>query len=265
MTPLLTVRGLVKEFSPRRGLFSSAEPVRAVDGVSFDVRHGRTLGLVGESGCGKSTTARCVTRLTEATSGEILFEGRDIRSMSGAALKAFRRDVQIVFQDAKASLNPRLTIGESVGEPLVIHRCGSASRRRGRVEELMEIVGLEPSHLGRFPHELSGGQLQRVGIARALALEPKLIVCDEPVSALDMSVRAQILNLLTRIQDERGIAYLFIAHDLAVARHVSDEIAVMQAGKIVETGLCDDLATRPRHPYTRELFSAAGLAELSAG
>lgn len=254
---LLEVNNLVKHFPIKGGLLRrTVALVRAVDGVSFAVRRGETLGLVGESGCGKTTTGRTILRLEGATDGEVLFEGTDVLRASRKKMQALRRDMQIIFQDPYASLDPRITIGESVAEGLVIHRIGSAKERRDRVREVLMKVGLHPSHMQRFPHEFSGGQRQRIGIARALVMEPKLIVCDEPVSALDVSVQSQVLNLLRNLQQEFGLTYLFIAHDLSVVEHISNRVGVMYLGKIVELANRDALFRRPMHPYTRALISA---------
>ncbi|WP_029097687.1 ABC transporter ATP-binding protein [Brevibacillus thermoruber] len=254
--PLLEVRGLKKYFPVKTGFWGREKVVRAVDGVHLTVYPGETLSIVGESGCGKSTTGRCILRLIEPTEGEILFQGRDIRALNAAGLRAARRDMQLVFQDPFASLNPRKTVGQILQDPLIVHGIGTPAERRKRVEEMIEIVGLTRQHLDRFPHEFSGGQRQRIGIARALILRPKLVVADEPVSALDVSIQAQILNLLKDLQREFQLTYLFISHDLSVVRHISDRVAVMYLGKVVEVADKKALYERPAHPYTQALLSA---------
>ncbi len=257
-TPLLAVKDLKVHFPVRRGLLGrQVGTVRAVDGVSFEVAPGSTLGLVGESGCGKSTTGRAILRLVEPTSGSVALDGRELTTLGTGALRAARREMQMIFQDPYASLNPRMTVLDIIGEPLQTHRLvRSSDELVAEVARLMETTGLAPAYMRRYPHEFSGGQRQRIGIARALALKPKLVIADEPVSALDVSIQAQILNLLTELQKEMGLTYLFIAHDLAVVRHLSTEIAVMYLGRIVERTRSEELFRRPWHPYTQALLSA---------
>jgi oligopeptide transport system ATP-binding protein len=263
MNPLLQVENLKVHFPVQHGVFSPArEFVRAVDGVSFHIEAGETLGLVGESGCGKTTLGRAIARLIEPTCGRILFEREDLAVLHGAELRARRRKLQIIFQDPYGSLNPRMTVEDSIGEALDIHKlAGSASARQKRIFDLLKAVGLDLSGAPRYPHEFSGGQRQRIGIARALAVEPKLIVCDEPVSALDVSVQAQIINLLQDLQQKHGLAYLFIAHDLAVVEHISRRVMVMYLGKIVELADAEALVRSPRHPYTQALISAVPVVD----
>ncbi len=256
-SPLLQVRDLKKHFPIRGGLLGrQIGAVRAVDGISFDIMRGETLGLVGESGCGKSTTGLLVLRLLEMTSGEVSFEGQDLGKMNKQELRQFRRHAQIIFQDPYASLNPRMSVGEIIAEPIMLHNIASGMKRTKRVEELLSLVGLGAHHARRYPHEFSGGQRQRIGIARALAVNPKLIVCDEPVSALDVSIQSQILNLLVDLQEEMGLTYLFIAHGLNVIKHISDRVGVMYLGKMVELAEGNELIANPLHPYTKNLLSA---------
>ncbi len=256
--PLLVVKNLKKYFPIKEGFLidRTVDYVRAVDDVSFEIRQGETMGLVGESGSGKSTTGYCVLELLKPTSGSVRFDGEELTTMPRNELRRMRREMQIVFQDPYSSLNPRMTIGDIVGEPLLVHKIGDRKRRRRTVEELLEVVGFNPDFVNRYPHEFSGGQRQRIGVARALALNPRLIVCDEPVSALDVSIQAQILNLLKDLQQAFGLTYLFIAHDLAVVREMSDHIAVMNRGKIVEAGTADQVYTNPRDDYTKALLAA---------
>ncbi len=262
--PLVRVSGLVKHFPLTRGIIFQRKvgAVQAVDDVSFEIRRGETLGLVGETGCGKSTTARLITRLLDASAGEIDFEGQDITRLKGAQLKAVRREVQMIFQDPYSSLNPRKTVGSIIGEPFAIHgMLKEKGERKREVQRLMETVGLNPEHYNRYPHEFSGGQRQRIGVARALALNPKLLIADEPVSALDVSIQAQVLNLLRDLQRRFGLTIVFIAHDLSVVRHMCDRVAVMYLGKIVEIGPGDALYDFPRHPYTGALLAAVPHAD----
>ena len=262
MEPLVEVRDLKKHFPIRKGILSRiAGHVQAVDGISFSIAEGEILGLVGESGCGKTTAGRLIVKLIEPTAGEILFKGRDIAPVAGGELRALRRDMQIIFQDPYASLNPRMTIGEIIGEPLLIHGTAGGKEIEDRVTHLLTTVGMEPFYRTRYPHEFSGGQRQRIGIARALALNPKLIVCDEPVSALDVSIQAQVINLLEDLQARFKLTYLFIAHDLSVVKHISNRVAVMYLGKIVETARTQELFRRPLHPYTEALLSAVPIPD----
>jgi oligopeptide/dipeptide ABC transporter ATP-binding protein len=261
--PILRVANLAKHFQGGGGLFGGpAATVKAVDGVSFEIQRGETLGLVGESGCGKTTTGRCILRLETPTSGEVVFEGRDMAKLSDAELRGVRRRMQVIFQDPYSSLNPRMTVGQIIAEPLAVHRIvPDRAARAARVQDMLRHAGLLPAMARRYPHELSGGQRQRVGIARALAMEPSLIVCDEPVSALDVSIQAQIINLLEELQAEFGLTYLFVAHDLSVVRHISDRVAVMYLGKVMEITDRKSLYQDPQHPYTKALLSAVPIPD----
>jgi oligopeptide/dipeptide ABC transporter ATP-binding protein len=257
MTPLLEVRNLKKYFPVKKGVFSkTVAHVRAVDDISFSLAPGETLGLVGESGCGKTTAGRSLLRLIEPTSGEIVYNGANLLALSPAEMRRYRKELQIIFQDPYSSLNPRMTVGAIVAEGLVVHGIGSKAERQEAVKDVLQRVGLDPGYINRYPHEFSGGQRQRIGVARALALNPKFIVCDEPVSALDVSVQSQVVNLLVELKEKYGIAYLFISHDLSVIQYISDRVAVMYLGEIVETARSADLYEKPLHPYTKALLSA---------
>ena len=262
---LLTVDNLVKHFLIKKGVFftKTIGAVRAVDGLSFVIHRGETFGLVGESGCGKSTTGRAILQLHRPTSGSVVFDGVDLVKMKGEDLRKMRRKMQMIFQDPYSSLNPRMSVGDIIGEPLVIHNLATGRQAQERVEELLQLVGLDPRFSDRYPHEFSGGQRQRIGVARALALNPSFIVCDEPIAALDVSIQAQVVNLLEDLQSKFGLTYLFIAHDLSMVRHISDRIAVMYLGIIVELAGADDLFDDPLHPYTRALMSAVPVADPS--
>jgi len=260
---LLEVKNLKKHYYLRGGFFiqSSSGVIKAVDDISFSIKKGETFGLVGESGCGKSTTARVILRLISQTSGSVVYDGTDLFQLNHRQMFRVRRDIQIIFQDPYASLSPRMTIGDIISEPLEIHSIGTKTKRIKRVKELLDVVGLNPEHINRYPHEFSGGQRQRIGIARALALTPRIILCDEPVSALDVSVQAQILNLLADLQEQFDLTYLFIAHDLSVVKHVSNRVGVMYLGKLVEIANSEDLYSRPLHPYTMGLLSAVPIPD----
>ncbi len=264
MTALLEVRKLTKQFTRSRGWFAKSTVVKAVDDVSFSIEKGETFGLVGESGSGKTTTGRCILRLVEPTSGEVRFSGEDVLAFSPQRMRAARREMQIVFQDPYASLNPRMRVGAIVEEPLVIHKVGTDAERRMRVADLFSLVGLDPGWVTRYPHEFSGGQRQRIGLARALALNPSLVIADEPVSALDVSVQAQVVNLLIELQERLKLTYLFIAHDLRLVEHICDRVAVMYRGRIVELATARDLFASPTHPYTQALLSAIPVVDPAA-
>ncbi|GAA0391471.1 dipeptide ABC transporter ATP-binding protein [Streptomyces luteireticuli] len=265
--PILQVRNLVKHFPLTQGILFKKQvgAVKAVDGVSFDLYQGETLGIVGESGCGKSTVAKLLMTLETATSGEVFYKGQDITKLSGRALKAVRRNIQMVFQDPYTSLNPRMTVGDIIGEPFEIHpEVAPKGDRRKRVQELLDVVGLNPEYINRYPHQFSGGQRQRIGIARGLALNPEIIICDEPVSALDVSVQAQVVNLMEKLQDEFNLSYIFIAHDLSIVRHISDRVGVMYLGKMAEIGTDVEIYDHPTHPYTQALLSAVPVPDPDA-
>lgn len=259
--PILELQDLKVYFKMNNGFLQKKDVVKAVDGISLKIYPGETFGLVGESGCGKSTTGRAIVKINTPTEGKILVDGKDITKIKGAELKKFKQEVQMIFQDPYASLNPRMTVGEIIREPMDIHNIYTKEEREAKVRELLELVGLKPDHIRRYPHEFSGGQRQRIGIARTLALNPKFIVCDEPISALDVSIQAQVINLLEKIQKEMGISYLFIAHDLSMVKHISDRIGVMYLGNLVEVGDGDSVYTDPLHPYTRALLSAVPIPD----
>ncbi|WP_328536903.1 ABC transporter ATP-binding protein [Streptomyces sp. NBC_00344] len=265
--PILQVRNLVKHYPISQGILFKRRigAVKAVDGISFDLYQGETLGIVGESGCGKSTVAKLLMTLETATAGEVFFKGQDITKLSGRALKAVRRNIQMVFQDPYTSLNPRMTVGDIIGEPFDIHpEVAPKGDRRRKVQELLDVVGLNPEYINRYPHQFSGGQRQRIGIARGLALNPEIIICDEPVSALDVSVQAQVINLMAKLQDEFNLSYLFIAHDLSIVRHISDRVGVMYLGKMAEIGTDEQIYDHPTHPYTQALLSAVPVPDPEA-
>ncbi|MET8683542.1 dipeptide ABC transporter ATP-binding protein [Streptomyces sp. NPDC004732] len=265
--PILQVRNLVKHFPLTQGILIKKQvgAVKAVDGISFDLYQGETLGIVGESGCGKSTVAKLLMTLERATAGEVFYKGQDITKLSGRALKAVRRNIQMVFQDPYTSLNPRMTVGDIIGEPFEIHpEVAPKGSRRQKVQDLLDVVGLNPEYINRYPHQFSGGQRQRIGIARGLALNPEIIICDEPVSALDVSVQAQVINLMAKLQDEFNLSYLFIAHDLSIVRHISDRVGVMYLGKMAEIGSDEQIYEHPTHPYTQALLSAVPVPDPEA-
>ena len=259
--PVISIRHLKKYFMANHHVLKPSDYVKAVDDVSLDIMKGETVGLVGESGCGKSTLARTVIRIYEPSEGQVFFKGKDISHLSNAKMRAYRNKMQMIFQDPYASLDPRYTVGEIIAEPLQIYHMYSRAEQKEKVQELLELVGLKPDHISRYPHEFSGGQRQRIGIARTLALDPEFIICDEPISALDVSIQAQIINLLEKIQDERGITYLFIAHDLTMVKHISHKIGVMYLGHLLEYGEAEEVYSHPLHPYTKALMSAAPIPD----